>query len=158
MALSEIARLQRAGIAKVAGDPAAIDIGCAVTREQHRRGQPLHICEPFDRSYHVTNWAPAWRGLNFGPALEKEVKGGREGRSVSFVVLGDGHLPGAVARCKSDHIHLEDNGKNKANGAVDSSFICSKSEDGYWVNFSASTRSMKAVKKYLMEDPMLEHL
>lgn len=38
-------------------------MGQAIMREQVRRGQPSHICEPFDRSYFVTNWCLAWKGL-----------------------------------------------------------------------------------------------
>jgi hypothetical protein len=33
-----------------------------------------------------------------------------------------------------------------------------KSEEGYWVSFSASTKAMAAVRKYLAEDPMLERI
>jgi hypothetical protein len=82
------------------GDPATIDVLCAVTREQHRRGQAGHVCEPFERSYHITSWVPAWRDLDFGPALEKPAKEGREGRRVGLVVLGEGHVPGAPMRCE----------------------------------------------------------
>lgn len=38
-------------------------MGQAVMREQVRMGQASHICEPFERSYFVTNWCLAWKGL-----------------------------------------------------------------------------------------------
>jgi hypothetical protein len=38
------------------------------------------------------------------------------------------------------------------------SFITCKSEEGYWVGFGTTTRGMKAVRKYLAEDPMLERI
>ncbi|KAK4237959.1 hypothetical protein C8A03DRAFT_44244 [Achaetomium macrosporum] len=135
---SEIARLNRAAIAEVIGDPATMEVLLAVTREKYRRGQSLHICEPFGRSYHMTNWAPAWRGLDFTPALGESAKEGREGRKVGLMVMGEWTLPGMPVRYAS--------------------FITSKSEDGYWVSFGATTRGMKLVREYLAEDPMLERL
>lgn len=38
-------------------------MGQAIMREQVRIGQASHICEPFERSYFVTNWCLAWKGL-----------------------------------------------------------------------------------------------
>ncbi|KAK3303685.1 uncharacterized protein B0T15DRAFT_540980 [Chaetomium strumarium] len=136
MPASEIARLNRAAVADVLGDEDTIDVLCAVSREQHRRDQPLHICEPWERSYHITNWAPAWRDLDFGPALAEDAREARQGRRVGLVVHGDGQVPGVPARYVS--------------------FITSKSEDGYWVSFGTTIRGMEAVRKYLAEDPMLE--
>jgi hypothetical protein len=101
MPASEIARRNRAAVAEVVGDPATIDVLCAVAREQHRRDQPLHICEPFERSYHITNWAPAWRDLDFGPALATATAGGaKERRKVGLIVHGDGQEPGVPTRCE----------------------------------------------------------
>lgn len=59
--------------------PKEIELGQAITREQVRIGQATHICEPFERSYFVTNWCLAWKGLedifpastSSGDAIEK---------------------------------------------------------------------------------------
>jgi hypothetical protein len=62
---SEIAYTSRK-IINEATEPGSkdIELGIAVIREMVRRGQPTHICEPFNRSYGTTNWCAAWRGLD----------------------------------------------------------------------------------------------
>ncbi|KAK4099721.1 hypothetical protein N658DRAFT_508539 [Parathielavia hyrcaniae] len=139
MPAMEIARLNRAAVTGVIDDPATVDVLCAVIREQHRRRQPILICEPFERSYHVTTWASAWRDLDFRPALAAGAKKARERRKLRLIVQGDGQAPGVPMR-------------------FGSSFIMCKNEDGYWVSFGTTVRGMEAARKYLAEDPMLERI
>ena len=51
-----------------------MEIGQIVMREQVKRRQPGHICEPFERSFHVTSWTAAWKGLDFSSALLTEAE------------------------------------------------------------------------------------
>ncbi|KAH8903366.1 hypothetical protein BR93DRAFT_971877 [Coniochaeta sp. PMI_546] len=136
--LGDIARLNRQAVEGVAHDPEVMDVLLAVHREQERRGQAQHVCEPFEGSYHMTNWVPAWRDLDFGSVLDKEAGEARGGEKVGLLVLGDGQTSGSVTRYAAN--------------------LMSKTEEGYWVNFGASTKTMAVVRKYLAEDPMLERL
>lgn len=60
--LREIAYQNRLGL-NTQCSPSDFEMGLAVIREQVRRGQATHICEPLERSYFVTNWCLAWKGL-----------------------------------------------------------------------------------------------
>lgn len=101
MPLGEIARRNRAAVSSVIGDQALTDVLFAVQREQGRRGQSFHICEMFETSYHMTNWAPAWRELDFAPALEAGVKEARGGRNLKLMVFGEGQPSDSIMRCKN---------------------------------------------------------
>jgi hypothetical protein len=93
--VSEIAYQNRQAI-KQALDEKDIDIGMSVTREMVRRGQSIHICEPFQRSYHISNWCGAWNGLDFSSTIKE----GKERAAVKLLVVGQGNKPGAPRRCK----------------------------------------------------------
>lgn len=58
----------------------------AVAREMVRIRQGSHVCEPFDRSYHVSNWCAAWNDVDFGPIVKGEGKGA--GGKPKLLVLG----------------------------------------------------------------------
>jgi hypothetical protein len=99
--VSEIAYRNRQAINQALNEE-DIDIGMSVTREMVRRGQPIHICEPFERFYSISNWCGAWKGLDFrgavavkGPELEE-----RTLLDVDMLVVGQGNKPGAPRRCK----------------------------------------------------------
>jgi hypothetical protein len=66
-------------------------------REMVRRGQGTHICEPFERSFFVTNWSAAWKGLDFGPAVKA---GENEASAVKLLVLGESKILDGPDRCK----------------------------------------------------------
>ena len=68
-----------------------------VVREMVRRGQGNHTCEPFERSYHVSNWCAAWKDLDFSPAVKnKENK-----TKPKVLVLGSSGEKKTPLRCKS---------------------------------------------------------
>lgn len=97
--LSEIAYLNRLAIIQ-ALDQKEIEIGMAVTREMVRRRQRIHICEPFERSFSVTNWSAAWKGLDFSTAIKGDENGKSERTALKMVVLGDSKELGMPGRCK----------------------------------------------------------
>jgi hypothetical protein len=63
-----------------------IERNMAISIEAVRRGQSCHVCEPFERSFSVTNWSSAWRGLDFSPASTHPA--GKEGEKPKMMVLG----------------------------------------------------------------------
>lgn len=74
-----------------------IELGRAIVREMVRRGQANHTCEPFERSYHVSNWCAAWRDLDFSPAI----KGPNKARArPKLLVLGQSGERGKPLRCE----------------------------------------------------------
>ncbi|KAJ9132457.1 Chloramphenicol acetyltransferase-like domain protein [Pleurostoma richardsiae] len=135
--VSEIAYRNRQAI-KQALDQKDIELGLTVIREMVRRGQPIHICEPFERSFNVTNWCPAWREVDFSAALEGGKKDAREGRELKLLVVGQGtelHTP----------------------SRYHSTIMC-KTEEGYWCDFGAGAKTAEQIKEYLAKDPFLENL
>jgi hypothetical protein len=76
-----------------------IDLDLTVIREMTRRGQSTHICEPFDRSYNISNWCMLWKDLDFSPAVKATAERKESGRPKLLVLGGSGeaHMPG---RCK----------------------------------------------------------
>jgi hypothetical protein len=71
----------------------------AITREMVRRGQPQHICEPFERSYIVINWAKAWAGIDMTAAVKDGAREGREGQKVKMRVYGKCAPENMPGRC-----------------------------------------------------------
>ncbi|KAK0627357.1 hypothetical protein B0T14DRAFT_600591 [Immersiella caudata] len=135
--LGEIARGNRESIRRTL-EPDTIDLYMAIQRELTRKCQGQHICEPLEKSYHVTNWSSAWRGLDFTPALESAAKEERGGKVPKVVVLGEALELGLPCRF--------------------SSVVMCKTEEGYWINFSVAEPTLRAVKKYLAEDPELKNM
>ncbi|KAK7425603.1 hypothetical protein QQZ08_007926 [Neonectria magnoliae] len=133
--VSEIAYLNRQAV-KEAIRPEEVDIGLAVMREMVTRGQSLHNCEPFEKSYSVTNWCGAWKGVDFANAVRKSEKQGNEVQKLDMLILGQG-------------------GELKTPKRFHSTVMC-KTDDGYWIDFSTSVKGMKAIKEYIASDPLLE--
>ncbi|OKL61842.1 hypothetical protein UA08_02300 [Talaromyces atroroseus] len=100
---SDIAYLSRQIINEATEpDSKGIEIGMAVTREKVRRGQPTHVCEPFDRSYGTTNWCAAWRGLDLscGTGTARSSTGSiADGGSSKMLILGQSKETKAPGRC-----------------------------------------------------------
>lgn len=48
--------------------PANVERGLAVARELYLHNVLMHICEPWEFSYGVTNWCNAWHGIDFSAA------------------------------------------------------------------------------------------
>ncbi|KAG7125639.1 Acetyltransferase adrJ like protein [Verticillium longisporum] len=133
--VGEIAYLNRQAVNE-ALTPEEIDVRLAVMREMVKRGQSMHICEPFEKSYSVTNWCGAWKGVDFTNAAKRGEKQGGETRQLDMLVLGHG-------------------GERKTPKRFHSTVMC-KTSDGYWVDFSTSRKGMKAIKDYIASDPALE--
>ena len=121
-----------------------------------RRGQSTHICNPFEKSYFVTNWTAAWKGLDFSPAL-KEQKMGDAGTDLKLFVLGESHVLGGPQKCKwiSPCLHASDKANKYGFRKVSSTVLC-KTEEGYWATFSVPRKTSKLIHEYLKQDPMLE--
>ena len=89
-----------------------MEIGQVVNKEQVRRGQMIHVCEPFERSYHVTSWTTAWKGLDFSSALlvdsgmeeykekEKQEEERQRRTTSELLVLGTSESGDGPKRCK----------------------------------------------------------
>ncbi|OBT78162.1 hypothetical protein VF21_02754 [Pseudogymnoascus sp. 05NY08] len=132
--LSEIAYHTRKAIIE-ATDPQDIGISIAVMQEMVRRGQGSHIIRPFEKSYFVTNWSAAWRGLDFSPAVKEDERERDAGAPVKAFVFGDSGIASNPQR-------------------FNSTVMC-KTDEGYWCNFTMSTKASKLVEEYLVKDPML---
>jgi hypothetical protein len=153
LTLGDIALMNRQAILRTL-DPNLIDTLMAVAREVTRRRQKMHICEPLEKSYHVSNWSPAWRELDFSKALDAGAKEARGDKRLRLLVLGQGKESKFPYRCMllafcGSSITKQD--------SVSATIMC-KTDEGYWVDWAASRKTMKAVKMYLAKDPMLEEL
>ena len=100
VSIGEIAQRNRQGIKEIL-DPDAIEVQEAVRREMQRRKQGTHVCEPFERSHGISNWSPAWRDLDFSPALQDGAKEARDGKPLRLVVLGQGTEAKTPKRCEN---------------------------------------------------------
>ncbi|KAL4864684.1 hypothetical protein BDV12DRAFT_200848 [Aspergillus spectabilis] len=130
--VSEIAYRNRQAINQ-ALEEKDIEIGMSVTREMVRRGQPIHICEPFERFYSFSNWCGAWRGLDFSSAIGEQ----KERPVVDLLVVGQGNKPGAPRRFRT-------------------SIMC-KTSKGFYCDFSAPPKAIELITAYLEKDPLLKH-
>lgn len=98
--LSEIALQNRKAIQE-RREPASIELSLAVIREMARRKQNMHICEPFETSFSVTNWTAAWNGIDFTGAIEdKEKDNKEEDKKTEVFVVGESGEFRAPRRCK----------------------------------------------------------
>ncbi|CEJ89393.1 hypothetical protein VHEMI05237 [[Torrubiella] hemipterigena] len=120
---------------ETAARPEDFEISMATYREMCRRRQSSHTCEPGDRSFYVSNWSAAWRGIDFSSVVKGEKKA--EGIP-KFVVLGQS--------------------KQLSDPSRFTSLILSRTDDGYYVDFAGTPPTMKSLKKHLAKDPLLESL
>ncbi|KAK4449763.1 hypothetical protein QBC34DRAFT_425170 [Podospora aff. communis PSN243] len=137
VSLGDIARRNRESISRTL-QPDTIDLYMAISRELTRRAKSQHICEPLEKSFHVTNWSSAWRRLDFTPALEGSAVKEHQDKTPRVLVLGES---------------MESRSPCRFNSVV----MC-KTEEGYWVSFSAAEPTLKAVRKYLADDPELKEM
>lgn len=97
--LGEIAYQNRQAIIQ-AMDPKDIEIALVVKREMVRRKQQIHTCEPFERFFNVTNWAGAWRGLDFSAAIKCGPDMKNKSTTLDMLVLGMARPKYAPDRCE----------------------------------------------------------
>nr|XP_036576257.1 putative LysR family regulatory protein [Colletotrichum truncatum]KAF6782965.1 putative LysR family regulatory protein [Colletotrichum truncatum] len=71
ISVCEIARQNRLALIDTL-KPDNIDRAFAVNREIFRRGYGMHICEPGELSYAVSNWSSAWYGIDFSAFSTKK--------------------------------------------------------------------------------------
>lgn len=118
-----------------------IERSLAVTKELYKRKYPLHIVEPSDLSYAITNWCGAWRDIDFGPAVVKpEVGDLTVGGNVRAVPLVFGHS-------------LQRNYPTRFNSQI----MC-KADGGFWCDFTTIPKTMVKVESLLKSDPKLQSL
>ncbi|KAL9471789.1 hypothetical protein ACSS6W_009730 [Trichoderma asperelloides] len=140
-AASEIAYRTRLAIVQSL-QPANMERGLAVARELYLHNILMHICEPWEFSYGVTNWCNAWHGIDFSAASIRRAEQG-----VEKMDEGDGAVPAPLVFGHA----LERNHPNRLIAT-----IMSKGEGGYWVDFAAPNKGMEAIKALLRNDPNLE--
>lgn len=118
-----------------------IERSLAVTKELYKRKYPLHVVEPSDLSYAITNWCGAWRDVDFGPAvLKTEDSDLTAGAYVRAVPLVFGHS-------------LQRNYPTRFNSQI----MC-KADGGYWCDFTTIPKTMAKVESLLKSDPKLQSL
>jgi hypothetical protein len=118
-----------------------IERSLAVSNEMCKRKHPLHVVEPSDLSYAITNWCGAWHDIDFGPAVVKtEDSNLTAGESIRAVPLVFGHS-------------LQRNYPTRFNSQI----MC-KADGGYWCDFTTIPKTMAKVESLLKSDPKLERL
>jgi hypothetical protein len=158
MPLSEIAYLNRKAV-REALEPDDVELGLAIAREMVRRGQVMHTCEPFEKSYSVTNWCGAWKGLDFRAAATKDsVTEGKESLNVDLLILGQGGELKTPHRCRMPFSRHHLGVIRETNCSIVHSTVMCKAYGGYWVDFSTSVKGMNAVREYVKKDPELINL
>ncbi|KAF5016766.1 hypothetical protein F66182_11441, partial [Fusarium sp. NRRL 66182] len=148
--LRSIAYQNRLAI-KAQTNPEAYEIGLAVMREQVRRGQGTHICEKFEKSYFVTNWCLAWRGLediippsSAGVVASEKEKEEEEKKDTTS------------AKPKPRLMVLGNSMEKDTPSRFNSTIMCQTSE-GYWCDFTAIDKGWRLIEEYLKTDPLLEN-
>ncbi|KAJ5880384.1 BCL5p protein [Penicillium subrubescens] len=118
-----------------------IERSLAVTKELYKRKYPLHVVEPSDLSYAITNWCGAWRVIDFGPAVVKtedsDLTAGANTRAVPLV-FGHSFQRNYPTRFSSQ--------------------IMCKADGGYWCDFTTIPKTMAKVESLLKSDPKLQSL
>jgi hypothetical protein len=97
--LAEIAFQHRLAISEAAG-VGDIEISLAISREQKLRGQGIHVCEPFERSFNVSNWTAAWKGVDFSSVMKESSEQNERGATARMLVLGLSMERRGFLRCK----------------------------------------------------------
>ncbi|VUC36443.1 unnamed protein product [Clonostachys rosea] len=147
--LSEIALKHRLSVNETA-QTASIERSFAVTKKVFDGGFAFPMGEAGDLSFHVTNWSSAWHGIDFSHVRKEksaknatDIKNGvPEGTSrtaLSMLVLGS-----STQRDSSIH-------------RLSAPILC-KTDGGYWVAFTTSTKNMLLVDELLKKDPFLDTL
>lgn len=101
--LSEIAYQNRKAIIESL-DEKDISTNIAVVHEMVRRRQPVHVCELFERSFFVTNWTAAWKGLDFSPAIKEPEHVANGISNLKLFILGESKVVGGPDRCKKSFL------------------------------------------------------
>ncbi|TDZ29298.1 Acetyltransferase BOT5 [Colletotrichum spinosum] len=170
----ELARQNRVAVDE-ALKPESIDRSLAVTREMYRGGYGIHICEPGELSYSVTNWASAWHGIDFSglsPATKRHLtdddgsqqgSGGEESTAETEAAEPDAELAtsAAAAAAAAAVPPLVLGHALMPSKPIVTRFnvqIMCKAEGGYWCDLTLSARNTPLVDKLLEGDPLLESL
>ncbi|PCH01079.1 Hypothetical protein PENO1_044620 [Penicillium occitanis (nom. inval.)] len=133
--------------------PEEIEMGQAVMREQVRLGQASHICEPFERSYFVTNWCLAWKGLeDIFPSSVSAAAGNVSEKDTEKEKTESTTTINAVKR----KLMVLGHSMEKATPNRFNTTIMCQTPEGVWCDFAANEKAMKLVKEYIKTDPMLE--
>ncbi|KAL3477733.1 hypothetical protein BJX99DRAFT_225647 [Aspergillus californicus] len=123
-----------------------MELNQAIICEMVRRDQILHVCEPFTRSYGITNWCLAWKGLNL------DSSGSGSGSSTSEKTAESTENP----KPKLKMMVLGQSGEKHTPQRAFSTAMC-RTEEGFWCNFSAPVQAIALIKEYLEKDPLLEN-
>ncbi|KAJ5160781.1 BCL5p [Penicillium canariense] len=118
----------------------SIERSLAVTKELYKRKYHIHVVEPSDISYAVTNWCGAWRDIDFGPAIIRGEGAAATDENSTAVPLIFGHS-------------LQRNYPTRYNAQI----MC-KADGGYWCDFTAHIKAMECVERLLKSDPKLQSL
>jgi hypothetical protein len=163
--ISEIAyHLRKATIEAL--QPQEMEASMAIIRELTRRGQSIHICEPLDRSYNISSWSGAWKGIDFACAAIKDTAAATGEEAVGaeknvpkpeMMVLGSAAWRGQFQRCKLPCAPVLRTATRLTTATVNSVIMC-KANNGYWCDFAMNEQSLKLVKEYLKKDPQLKEL
>ncbi|OOQ82522.1 hypothetical protein PEBR_40002 [Penicillium brasilianum] len=118
-----------------------IERSLAVSKEMYKRQYQIHVVEPLDLSYAITNWCGAWRELDFGPAVVRT-----EDSAVAAGVKGPA-VPLVFGHSLQRHIPTRFNAQ-----------IMCKGDGGYWCDFTAIPKTMAKVESLFKSDAKLESL
>lgn len=139
--------------------PDSIERSLTVLHEMVSQGRSIHIIEPWELSYGVTNWCGAWRDIDFGPVVnpsEQDGSVGRDGKNSSLpVVFGHSLERHHPTRCKFPYNRWLDLLIFWLMNVVNAQIMC-KADGGYWCDFTASEKAMAVVDALFEKDPTLE--
>ncbi|KAI9896503.1 hypothetical protein N3K66_008675 [Trichothecium roseum] len=165
----DVARRNREATLEAVAPPRA-ERGLAVMREMARRGYMIHICEPGELSFALTNWCGAWRGIDFSaavegggpPAVGDEGGGNAVNGGEGSGAVGDGEpvtppepepaVPGAAPLVFGHSLE-----RSQPLQRFNCQVMC-KADGGYWVDFSCSSKNMALIEALLEKDPGLDTL
>ncbi|KAF4936453.1 hypothetical protein CGCF245_v006600 [Colletotrichum fructicola] len=131
--------------------PENIDRAFAVTREIALRGYTIHVCEPGELSFTITNWTAAWHGIDFSTCRDQPA-----GEDEELVADTEQHAEPQHVPIPSPLVfgHSLPRGRPTRFNAQ----IMCKAEGGYWCDFTSSTKNMALVDQLMSVDPTLESI
>ncbi|KAH9229779.1 hypothetical protein K456DRAFT_1919370 [Colletotrichum gloeosporioides 23] len=131
--------------------PENVDRAFAVTREIALRGYSIHVCEPGELSFTITNWTAAWHGIDFSRCRDQPA--GEDGELVADTKQ---HAEPRHVPIPSPLVfgHSLPRGRPTRFNAQ----IMCKAEGGYWCDFTSSTKNMVLVDQLMSVDPSLESI